>query len=71
MVRGIGLLIALGSVCTPLHPISNCEPWQSRCEGVHLETCSPQRRWRPVQDCSQIEPGTWTCQRDQCVRVTP
>lgn len=54
------LLLALG--CRPVVPVSNCYPGVSRCAGPWLELCSPQRRWRPVQNCSDVTPGTWTCQ---------
>jgi hypothetical protein len=50
------LLLLSGSGCG-----AHCEPLMRRCNGQVLELCDPKGHWRHALDCSEIEPGVWTC----------
>lgn len=42
-------------------PAAICQSTEMRCAENVSQICDAQGRWQEVADCSQTEPGEWTC----------
>jgi len=58
------LALALAGCAADLTPpVSNCQPFATRCDGQLAQVCSPSQRWRTATDCRTVEPAdrAWRC----------
>lgn len=61
LVLGAALGVTL-SGCPQLPPVSNCQPFTTRCDGNTPQVCSGSQRWTASQDTPCAAPTTccWT-----------
>jgi len=45
-------------------PVSQCEPYATRCVAQSAQLCTESRRWREHTNCALVTPGAWVCARN-------